>query len=81
MKHYSCSYIGVSGTTNIYVEKVQSSEIGEEIWEARMGISIMGYTNHDNRVSNPFDNRWRDNYVKGFGTSENKAIDALKKEA
>lgn len=81
MKCFSCKHLGVSGTTNVYVQQVQKEPIGEEIWEARIGIAILGYTNNTRKVNNPFDSAFHDNLVRGFGTTEQKAKEALVRDA
>ena len=81
-KSYSCAFMGVAGTTNIVTRCQQKAEGDvEEIWEARVGIAIMGYTNNDSKIRDPFDHRFRDNYARGFGTTEAKAIEALRLDA
>jgi hypothetical protein len=50
-----------------------------EVWEARVGIAILGDSAPTTtRESNPFDRDFRDNFARGFGTSEDAAIVALK---
>jgi hypothetical protein len=79
-----CSHVGVSGTTNVVTMKIQDggnlgSRAIPEIWEARVGIAIMGHcaptTTPD---SNPFDRSFRDNFARGFGTTEEESTAALK---
>jgi hypothetical protein len=81
---YTCQNVGVSGTTNVHTMKIQDG--GDyrgtpipTIWEARVGIAIMGHSAPTTTTeSNPFERAFRDNYARGFGTSEDEAILALK---
>lgn len=74
------SHIGVSGSTNIFVQAVP----GTKLIEARMGISFMGTTQMSladiSRIGSPFHPDWQDNYVQGFGNTQEEAVDNLKVE-
>jgi hypothetical protein len=78
MTHYTCSHVGIQGTTHVYLQRLQSNDCGEEIYEARVGVSMMGYTNNHNRSINPFERDFRDNYASGYGTTKEKAMAALR---
>jgi hypothetical protein len=72
---YSCSHIGVSGTTKCYVKYSDGQ------YEARVGIAIMGNTNlpiEELEDMNPFDDTFYDNYAVGLGNSKAEAIENMK---
>lgn len=74
---FSCSAIGVAGTTQVFVRKVGDKYV------ARVGIAILGQTNMKEAElanSNPFDDSFRDNYAEGIGKTLQEAIDNLKKD-
>jgi hypothetical protein len=79
-----CENVGIAGTTRVHTRKLQESGvIGDraipEIWEARVGMAIAGYAAPTTtEESNPFDRTFRDNFARGFGTSEDEAIAALR---
>lgn len=81
---FACQHVGVSGTTRIHVRQIQKPKDhhGKSIpgiWEARMGIAIMGYAAPTTTMeSDPFERTFRDNFAQGYGTSEEEAILALK---
>lgn len=75
---FTCSALGVSGTTRVFVK-----EIGPMKYEARVGIAIMGITNRKDdglALANPFDEDFRDNYAKGEGATKELAIEALRQD-
>lgn len=87
MSHFGvhfCQNVGVSGTTNVHTMKIQKGgdHFGQtvpSVWEARVGIAIMGHCAATTTIdSNPFERTFRDNYARGFGTTEDEAILALK---
>lgn len=76
---YICPTPGLSGTTPVTIKK------SPEGFEARMGFALFGSTNMDEdgfRAAqyNPFHDLFHDNFASGKGTTEQEAIDALKKE-
>jgi hypothetical protein len=76
---FSCDHIGISGTTRVHVHHIQTGKPAlriPDIFEARVGIAIMGYCNPGD--SDPFSHKFRDNYARGFGTTQEQAIEALK---
>jgi hypothetical protein len=80
MNIYVCSHIGVSGTTDVHTKKRSDG-----LWEARVGIALLGGTNMDEEGfarcnSNPFHDLFYDNYASGTGKDEKTAIDNMKKD-
>jgi hypothetical protein len=77
-----CQHVGISGTTKVVVHHVQSGDPAKDIpdvFEARVGIAIMGDCNSETTEdSDPFSSRFRDNFARGFGLTEEQAIRALK---
>lgn len=74
---FSCSALGVAGTTQVFVRKVGENYV------ARVGIAILGQTNMkegDLRGANPFDDSFYDNFAEGIGPTQEAAIDNLKKD-
>jgi hypothetical protein len=84
MNFYICQNVGVSGTTRVVTLKIQEGgRFGDsdvpDVWEARVGIAILGYSAPTTtQESNPFDGDFQDNFARGFGTSEEAAVIALK---
>lgn len=79
IKVYHCEHIGISGTTDVHVQKT------EDRYEARMGIALFGMTNMDAEGfelcnSNPFHPKFHDNYVSGKGVTEEEAIENIKND-
>ena len=77
---FTCSNIGLSGTTAVLVKKHKNG-----CFEARMGIALLGSANmtEDQMKEarfNPFNESWFDNYVSGKGETEEDAIEALKED-
>jgi hypothetical protein len=77
---FQCSTLGISGTTPVHVRRE-----GDR-YEARVGVALMGATNMDTAGfeacgHDPFHDRFYDNYAHGFGSTEQEAIDAMKKDA
>lgn len=84
---YSCSHVGVAGSTKVHVHHVQRAHPIREgrptihdVFEARVGIAIMGSTANPETTedSDPFSGRFRDNFARGFGTTEEEALEALR---
>lgn len=80
---FECAHVGVAGTTKVHVHHVQTAR-GKvrDIFEARVGIAIMGVTANPktNEDSDPFSSSFRDNYARGFGTTEEEALEALRED-
>lgn len=75
---YQCSHIGVSGTTQVHVKRLQNGT-----YEARVGIAILGSTNmpwDDLKGANPFDDSFQDNFAVGIGDTEEAALSDLKSD-
>lgn len=71
---------GMQGTTPVTLKTHPDGRI-----EARMGFSLFGATNMDEdgyRAAqyNPFHPEFHDNYVDGFGLTDEDAIAAMKKK-
>jgi len=88
---FCCKHIGISGTTEVFARQetftaqTQRGRITYDIWEARMGLAILGTcnTSDEERAAcdhNPFHPNWKDNYAKGTGRTQEEAIEALKKD-
>jgi hypothetical protein len=84
---YSCDHIGVAGTTKVHVRQVQQARPTKggrptirDVFEARVGIAIMGATANPetDEDSDPFSIRFRDNFARGYGTTEDEALEAMK---
>jgi hypothetical protein len=84
---YQCSHVGVAGTTRVHVRRRQKAgptkegrPLVRDIFEARVGIALMGTTANPetNEDSDPFSMRFRDNFARGYGTTEEEALEALK---
>jgi hypothetical protein len=84
---YSCDHIGVAGTTKVHVRQVQQTRPTNggrptirDVFEARVGIAIMGATANPetDEDSDPFSIRFRDNFARGYGTTEDEALEAMK---
>jgi hypothetical protein len=84
---YSCDHIGVAGTTKVHVRQVQQARPTKggrptirDVFEARVGIALMGATANPetNEDSDPFSMRFRDNFARGYGTTEEEALEAMK---
>jgi len=81
-KHFTafhCTNIGVAGTTPIFVKQTPT---GREDWpfkyEVRMGIAICGGVNDEECYDkNPFEDDWRDNFVRGKGMTLEVALKKL----
>ena len=72
--------LGVSGTTECFVKKINSNE-----YEARMGIALLGSTNMNEEQFkecnyDPFHPNFRDNYVVGISNTEEQAIEKMKED-
>lgn len=83
MNCFICHSIGLSGTTPVTIQ--HSAGLGWEQFEARMGIAIFGTSNLDEEgfeaaQYNPFHDLFHDNYVHGFGTTAEAAIEAMKRD-
>lgn len=77
IRAYTCTHVGISGTTKIHVREVGG------LFVARVGIALMGTTNRPTSelaMADPFEADFNDNYAEGHGTSEQAALDALKTE-
>jgi len=78
----TCDSVGIVGTTKIFIRQNSGSVTNK--FEARVGISIFGRTNMDLHVLenlSPFDKiRFQDNYAKGFGKTQEEAIEDLKRD-
>jgi len=77
---YKCDHIGVAGTTNVHVKKLQDGR-----FEARCGIALMGCMNMDEAGfeacnNNPFHELFYDNYASGVGASEAEALESMKND-
>jgi hypothetical protein len=77
---FICENIGVSGITPCHI---QQNEHG--VFEARMGVAVMGMTNMDGKGlracnHNPFHNEFYENFARGFGGTQEDAIEALKED-
>lgn len=75
---FACSHIGVSGTTQVHVKRLDDGT-----FQARCGIAIMGSTNMNEAEFkacdyNPFSDDFRDNFAEGNGDTEDAALAALK---
>ena len=79
IRFFQCENIGVSGTTPV---AVQMRDDG--LFEARVGIALLGYTNMTKEAlelcNNPFDPNFHDNYAVGIGRTEGQAIEKLKQD-
>jgi hypothetical protein len=76
IRYFQCSHIGVAGITDVVVKKH-----GEDDYEARCGVAIMGDCNFaSSHGANPFDSDFHDNHCSGRGKTEQIAIDELKKD-
>jgi hypothetical protein len=83
---HSCAHIGVAGTTDVHVRHIQEAKAGvgkrgpiPDVFEARVGVAIMGSVNDEASIGmDPFDRKFRDNFARGYGTTEQEAIDALR---
>ena len=80
VRGFTCSMIGLSGTTSPRVMKHDDGT-----FEARIGIAILGATNMSDEEmaeadNNPFHERWYDNYAGGKGDTFEEAIENMKKE-
>lgn len=77
---FACSSMGLSGTTEIHVKKLDDGT-----FEARMGIALFGSTNMDDKGFeacnyDPFHDKFYDNYVRGKGKTQDEALDAMKED-
>ena len=84
MIYFPCNHIGIAGTTDVHVKK-HKTQGGHDIYEARCGIAMMGMTNMDEEEFkacnyDPFHPDFRDNYCIGRGSTQEKAIEELKKD-
>lgn len=79
-QYFCCSHIGVSGTTDVVLKKLDNGT-----FEARCGFALLGQTNMDEAGfkacdSNPFHPEFHDNYAVGKGKTEAEALTNLKKD-
>lgn len=79
ISYFICHTPGLSGTTPVTIKK------SPEGFEARMGFALFGSTNMDENgfraaQYNPFHDLFHDNYATGKGTTQEEAIEMLKKE-
>jgi len=77
---FICDSIGVCGTTDCHVKKLDNGQ-----FEARIGFSLMGTTNMDeegfeNCNYDPWHAEFYDNYASGHGSTKELAIEAMKKD-
>lgn len=74
---FSCSAIGVAGTTKVFVRQVGDKHV------ARVGIAILGSTNMKEAElasANPFDESFEDNFAEGVGDTQEAALQDLKRD-
>jgi len=81
---FKCDHIGVAGTTDVHV-KLRKTQGGNDIYEARCGIALMGSTQMDEwgfKACNydPFHPEFLDNYCIGRGATQEEAIERLKED-
>jgi len=75
--NYTCTSIGVAGTTEVFVKKTPSTcQDFLYKYEVRMGVAIMGSSDH--QTDNPFDEDFHDNYAEGKGYTLEVALRKLK---
>ena len=75
---HQCHHIGVAGTTPVVVQLNNDG-----LYEARIGIAIMGAMNMNEADFkacdyNPFHKDFQDNFASGKGATEAEALDAMK---
>lgn len=71
IRAFTCDHVGVSGSTQAFVRKLQDGR-----YEARMGVALLGSA--DPGTDCPFDEEFNDNYAVGFGASEDEALADMK---
>lgn len=73
----ACDHVGVNGTTDVAVK-----QITPDLYEARVGIAIMGYCDFEwldaHPDATPFDSDFPDNYAVGSGPTRESALIALR---
>lgn len=77
MRIYICKDLGVSGLTPVHIREENG------MFEARMGVDLLGYhMMSDEQLEayqyNPFDKDFFDNFVTGFGNTEEEAIEEMR---
>lgn len=80
MEIFQCSTIGVAGLTDVHVKLHLSG-----VYEARMGITIMGMQNMTDKEldacdRNPFHAAFCENFAVGLGTTRDIAVQLMKED-
>ena len=80
--YFVCDLPGVAGTTPVFVRETPTNRDDFPIrYEARVGIAIFGSVNDPECYDkSPFDDEWRDNYVRAVAYTKDALWRTLQAE-